>query len=62
MLIDDQHAILNRIHESFHELAFPGQPLDNRLHSFGMQPSNAVEHAINETGFGPWHNVLQDRG
>ena len=55
LLIHDEHAIFNGVEQRLKKTAFPCQPLDHRLQTLGVQPSDAAKHFVEKTGFGPSH-------
>jgi len=52
MLVHDQHAVLDGVEERFQETPLARQPLDDGLQTFGVEPSNAAQDFVEETGFG----------
>ena len=50
--IEDQYSILNDIEQVLQKSPFPLQPHDDRLHALGVEPLNATEDLVEETGFG----------
>src|SRR5437763_772847 len=49
--IEYQDTVFNGIEECFQETSLPGQTLDDRLDTFGIQPADAAEDFIEKTGF-----------
>src|SRR5262245_52389373 len=50
--IHNQHAIFDRIEQSFEEASFAGQPGDHGLQSLRIEPANPAHYFVEETGFG----------
>ena len=55
LFIHHQHAVFNRVEQGFEKTAFLGEPLDDSLQTFRVQPSDAAKHFVEKTGFRRWH-------
>jgi hypothetical protein len=55
LFVHDQHAVFNRVEQSFKKTTLPREPLDDSLQTFRVQPSDAAKHFVKKTGFGRWH-------
>ena len=55
LLVRHQHSVFNRIEQRFEKAALAGQPLDDRLQTLCVQPTNAAKHLVKKTGFGCSH-------
>ena len=55
LLVHHQHAILNGVEQGFEKTPLPGNPLDDRLQSFRVQPPDAAKHFVEKTGFNRSH-------
>ncbi len=55
VFVHDQHAVLDRVEQRFEKAAFACKPLDDRLQTLRVQPSDAAKHFVEKTGFGCSH-------
>ena len=55
LLIDHEHSVFDRVEQRFQKASFAGQPLNDGLQTFGVEPADASEDLVEEAGFGGGH-------